>query len=74
MSKDAWSKVRRERNRKLKVALAILERHRTQKDYNLRTTISDDQAKKWADYAQDLRDVTMLTSVDEFVWPEEPCR
>lgn len=72
MSKALWNSVRKERDRRLKPALAVLERHRTQKDFNLRTSLSDREAKKWADFAQDLRDVTLQADPNAIVWPEEP--
>ncbi|MBF0269339.1 MAG: hypothetical protein HQL44_12190 [Alphaproteobacteria bacterium] len=68
----SWARIRTQRDKRLKKALAVLERHRTQKDFMLDTTICDAKAKEWADYAQDLRDVTLQTASSAIIWPDEP--
>lgn len=58
---------RRRRDTALPQALAMLERHRTQRDFGLPTTLTDDQATAWAVYLQGLRDYP-----ETGVWPEKP--
>lgn len=72
VTKRSWTRIRYHRSKRLARALAILERHRTQKDFKLTTTISDEKAKEWADYAQDLRDITLQKDFGPIVWPDEP--
>lgn len=71
MHKD-WTLIRSQRDEKLKAALAVLERHRNQKDYKLKTTLSEAKAKEWADYAQDLRDITTQKGPGTIRWPDAP--
>ncbi len=71
-ARQSWTRIRNARDKRLKLALAVLERHRTQKDFKLKTTISDAKAKDWADYAQDLRDITLQTGLGPIIWPDEP--
>jgi hypothetical protein len=71
-AKRNWTRIRNSRDRQLAKALAILERHRNQKDFGLATSISDETAREWAHYAQDLRDITLQTEPGPIIWPEEP--
>jgi len=59
-----------ERDRRLRAAIDILDRHRNQKEYNIPTTIADEQAREWAIYAQDLRELPEL--IDDPAAPEWP--
>lgn len=67
-----WDDIREMRKPRLDKALAILERFRTQRDFRLATTHSYAKAKEWADYAQDLRDITTQEDANTVIWPEEP--
>jgi hypothetical protein len=67
-----WKRVRQKRDKRLAQALAVLERHRTQKEFGLATSISDVKAREWAHYAQDLRDITLQKGAGPIIWPEEP--
>jgi hypothetical protein len=68
----SWDDIRIQRKPLLEKALAVLERHRNQRDFRLVTTLSYAKAKEWADYAQDLRDVTLQENPNTVIWPEEP--
>lgn len=69
----AWDQLRGERSRRLHDALAMLERHRTQTDFGLPTTLTADQAKAWAVYAQALRDLPAACADPKAVaWPQQP--
>lgn len=54
---DLWAALRADRDTKLAAALALLDRHRNQADFGLPTTLTAEQAKAWAIYAQALRDL-----------------
>lgn len=69
----AAEKLRWERDARLSVAVALLDRHRNQRDFGLPTTLTDEQAVAWASYAQALRDLPANTADPENpVWPEPP--
>lgn len=58
---------RRRRQSAMPEALAVLERHRTQADYGITATLTDDQATAWAVYLQGLRDYP-----ETGIWPVHP--
>lgn len=70
---ELWERLRRERDARLADALAILDRHRNQVDFGLSPTLSADQARAWAVYAQALRDLPEhTTNPASPAWPELP--
>lgn len=65
--------LRAERDKRLTIATAILDRHRNQRDFGLPTTLTDEQASAWASYAQTLRDLPENTADPvNPVWPVAP--
>lgn len=70
---DNWATLRAERDARLAVALAFLDRHRNQVDFGLPSTLSAEQATAWAVYAQALRDLPERTADPASPdWPEAP--
>lgn len=69
----AWTALRTERDRRLKTATALLDRHRNQRDFGLPTTLPEDTATAWAIHAQALRDLPEHTPDPTTpAWPPEP--
>lgn len=70
---EVWERLRRERDARLEDALALLDRHRNQVDFGLAPSLSDEQARAWAVYAQALRDLPEITTDPANPdWPEAP--
>ena len=70
---DIAEQARQQRDLLLKDALAVLDRHTSQKGYGLPTTLTDEQARLWAVYAQALRDVPQQYGFPTQVsWPVKP--
>ncbi|UGA37606.1 phage tail assembly chaperone [Chromobacterium haemolyticum] len=64
---------RAERDHRLHDALAVLDRHEQQIRYSLLPTLTNDQARLWAIYAQALRDVPQQASFPTQIdWPTPP--
>ena len=64
---------RRERDKRLASALAVLDRHEKQARYGLPTTLTEAQAVEVAVYAQALRDVPEQAGFPRRIeWPEMP--
>lgn len=72
-TEQLWANVRRERDARLSVATAKLDRHRNQKEFGLEPSMTDARAMEWAIYAQALRDLPE-TQADpaSIVWPSAP--
>ncbi|WP_158300726.1 phage tail assembly chaperone [Chromobacterium sp. ATCC 53434] len=67
------SDARAHRDLLLKDALNVLDRHAYQKSYELPTTLTEDQARQWAAYAQVLRDVPQQPEFPlKTTWPSKP--
>lgn len=65
--------LRYERSVRLKEATDILDRHRNQKDFGIETTLTEEQIKKWAVYAQVLRDfMENYGDLNNPTWPTKP--
>ncbi|MFD1627642.1 hypothetical protein [Azospirillum griseum] len=64
---EAAAKRRSERDTAMAEPLAILSRHQNQRDFDIPTTLTDEQAMKWALYLQGLRDYP-----ETGVWPKKP--
>ncbi|WP_047243704.1 phage tail assembly chaperone [Chromobacterium subtsugae] len=61
------------RDELLKDALAVLDRHASQKSYGIPTTLTEEQARQWAVYAQTLRDVPQQPDFPvKTTWPAKP--
>ncbi|HUD30159.1 MAG TPA: phage tail assembly chaperone [Novosphingobium sp.] len=70
---ELWDIVRRDRGNRMGVALAVLERHRNQKEFGLATTLTDAAATAWAIYLQALRDIPEIQADPAAIeWPVEP--
>jgi len=72
-SEQLFVLLRDERDARLAVAVAILDRHRNQVDFGLAPTLTDEQALAWATYAQALRDLPGNTADPaDPEWPAVP--
>ena len=66
-------RVRAERDRRISLVLPILDRHRNQKEYNIATTLTDEDAAIFARYLQDLRDISDGDGFPHNIdWPAYP--
>ena len=65
--------VRHQREKLLAVATDALNRHRNQIEFGLPTTLTEDEIRDVAAYAQALRDITSQDNYPyNVVWPETP--
>lgn len=72
-TEELWVTVRRERDARLSVATAKLDRHRNQKEFGIEPSMADARAAEWAIFAQALRDLPE-TQADpaNIEWPSAP--
>ncbi|KUM02938.1 tail fiber assembly protein [Chromobacterium subtsugae] len=70
---EAAEQARRQRDLLLKDALAVLERHAGQTCFGIAPSLSEEQARGWALYAQALRDVPQQPGFPaQMQWPASP--
>lgn len=72
-TEEFWVNVRRERDTRLSIATAKLDRYRNQKEFGIEPSMTDAHAVEWAVYAQALRDLPE-TQADpaNIEWPSAP--
>ena len=70
---DVWDEIRAVRHPLMQEAVDVLDENRNQLDFTIPAKITGAKAQDWADYLQELRDVTIdFATPDDVVWPTKP--